>query len=225
MADTKHPGPLADPNGEHAHVHPGGEVHGHGVRAASTAVNNEVTDIPLAGTTRAALISAGAIGVVMLLMWGAWGFFLSQARSADPGRPPMAAQDFGDRLPAAPRLQAVPGSDLAGYRAEQNAKIQALDWVDQGAGTVRIPIGSAMQLIVNRADAFADQQARPPADHSWSEPGAAQLERLSQPAAPPLPHGSPSPAGAPGQEQRPQPGSTAPSEQDKPQAPAAPPHE
>jgi hypothetical protein len=222
MAHTKHPGPVGEPDGEHSHVDPGGNVHGHGVRATSTAVNHEVTDIPLAGTTRAALISVVVIGVVMLLMWGAWGLFLSQAQANDPGKPPMAAQDFGDRLPATPRLQAVPTSDLAGYRAEQNAKIQGLDWVDQSAGTVRIPIRSAMQLIVNRADTFADQQARVPADQSWSEPGAAQLDRVGQPAAPPLPHGSPSPAGAPGHEQKPQPGSTAPSEQDKPQAP---PHE
>ena len=183
MADIKHPGNGGDPNGEPSHVHPGGEVHGHGVRAQSAAVHHEVTDIPLGGTTRAAVITVVVIGGVMLLMWGAWGFFLSQARSADPGKPPMAAEDFGQRLPATPRLQSAPEGDLAGYRAAQTAKLEGLDWVDQSAGTVRIPIRAAMQLIVTRADAFADQQAKVPADHSWSEPGAAQMDRAAAPAA------------------------------------------
>ena len=70
MAHTNQPGP---------HVQPGGEVLGHGVRAASAAVHHEITDIPLGGVTRAAIITLVFIGLVMLLMWGAWGFFLWQA--------------------------------------------------------------------------------------------------------------------------------------------------
>jgi hypothetical protein len=219
MAHTKLPGHGEDPQGEHSHVDPGGEVHGRGVRAQSAAVHHEVTDIPLAGTTRAALVSAVVIGVVMLLMWGAWGFFLGQARSADPGRPAMAAEDYGQRLPATPRLQSLPVSDLTAYRAEQSAKLEGLDWVDQSAGTVRIPIRAAMQLIANRADAFADQQAKVPPDHVWSEPGAALADQVGQPAAPPMPGHQPAPAGAHGTEQTPQPGTTAPSGQDQPQPP------
>ena len=219
MAHTKHPDHGGGPNGEESHVHPGGEVHGHGVRAASAAVHHEVTDIPLGGTTRAALISVFFIGGVMLLMWAAWGVFLSQAKSADPGKPPMTVQDYGQRLPATPRLQSVPETDLAAYRAQQAAKLEGVDWVDQAAGTVRIPIRSAMHLIVSRADAFADQQAKVPADHSWSEPGAAQMDRAAAPAAPPLPEHSPSPVPGRGPAQKPQQGTTAPSEQDKPQAP------
>ena len=95
------------------HVDPGGEVHGHGVAAASAAVHHEVTDIPLGGLTRAAVIATVFVGLVMVLMWGAWGFFLSQAKQGDPGKPAMAADDFGQRLPATPRLQSVPGNDLA----------------------------------------------------------------------------------------------------------------
>ena len=52
MADTNKP--------DVTHVDPGGEVHGHGVRAASAAVHHEVTDIPLGGLTRAALIATSS---------------------------------------------------------------------------------------------------------------------------------------------------------------------
>ena len=106
------------------------------------ALNHEVTDIPLdrddaCGGDRPSSSSA----VVMLLMWGAWGFFLAQARRRDPGKPPMAAEDYGQRLPATPRLQSMPTNDLARLprRAGRQAR-SAMAWVDQSAGTVRIPI-------------------------------------------------------------------------------------
>ena len=168
MADTNKP--------DVTHVDPGGEVHGHGVLAASAAVHHEVTDIPLGGLTRAAVIATVFVGLVMLLMWGAWGFFLSQAKQSDPGKPAMASDDFGKRLPATPRLQSVPGDDLTSYRAGQAAKLGGLAWVDQSAGTVRMPIKAAMRLIVTRADAFADQKAKAPETHSWAFPGAARSD-------------------------------------------------
>ena len=197
---------AADPS--HAHT-PGG-------------LNHEQTDISLTGVTRAALFTFAGIGVVMALMWGAWGFFLNQAKQIDPGKPAMSAEDYGRRVPATPRLQSVPSTDLAAYRAQQAAKLNGLAWVDQSAGTVRMPINAAMQLIVSRADAFADQQAKAPEVHSWAFPGAAHMDAVSEPPAPPLPEHSPSPVPAHGTAERPQPNTTAPSEQDKPQ-PAAPP--
>ena len=175
MAHINHPGAQPGPD-EQSHVHPGGEVHGRGVRDQSVAVHHEVTDIPLGGVARAASFTVVFIGLVMLLMWGAWGFFLNQAKQIDPGKPAMSAEDYGRRVPATPRLQSVPTTDLAAYRAEQAAKLNGLAWVDQSAGTVRMPINAAMQLIVSRADAFADQQAKAPEVHSWAFPGAAHLE-------------------------------------------------
>jgi hypothetical protein len=155
---------------------------------------------------------------VFLAMWGAWGFFESQASKNDPGKPAMAAEDFGQRLPATPRLQSVPGSDLTSYRAEQAVKLNGLSWVDQSAGTVRIPITAAMQLIVHRADAFADQQAKAPEEHSWSFPGAARTDLADAPAAVPAaghaPTAAPAAPAAPG---------AAPAPAHPPAAPAAPP--
>jgi len=195
MAHINHPGAQPGPD-EHSHVQPGGEVHGHGVRDTSVAVNHEVTDIPLAGLTRAALISMVFIGLVMLLMWGAWGFFLNQAKAIDPGKPAMSADDFGKRLPPTPRLQSVPTTDLAGYRAEQAAKLNGLAWVDQSAGTVRMPINAAMRLIASRADTFADQQAKTPEDHSWAFPGAAQMDAAAPAPAAATPNAPAGPAPA-----------------------------
>jgi hypothetical protein len=213
MAHTNPPAASAGHGDPHApHV-----ANGHG------AVNHETSDIPLGGTTRAALFTAGGLGLVAVLMWGAWGFFLSQARQGDPGKPEMAPADYGARVPATPRLQSAPGTDLKDYRAQQAEKLDGLAWVDQSAGTVRLPIYAAMQLIVQRADTFADQQAKPPVEHSWAFPGAAMTGRAAEPSAPSLPEHSPSPVLSPGTAELPQPHTTAPSEQDKPQ-PAPPRH-
>jgi hypothetical protein len=184
MAHISQTGPGADPHTDHG--------------LESVAVHHEVTDIPLAGLTRAAVISIAFIAIVMLLMWGVWGFFLNQMHSVDPGKPAMAADDYGQRLPATPRLQSVPTDDLTAYRKEQAAKLNGLAWVDQSAGTVRMPIGAAMRLIVTRADAFADPHAKAPAEHSWAHPGAQ--------AAPAAATGAPAtaaPAGAHGSEHAP----------------------
>ena len=214
MAHINHPGAQPGPD-EHSHVKPGGEVKGHGVRDVSVAVHHEVTDIPLGGVTRAATFTVVFIGLVMLLMWGAWGFFLGQERQIDPGKPAMAADDYGQRLPATPRLQSLPTDDLAAYRAQQTAKLNGLAWVDQSAGEVRLPINAAMRLIVSRADTFADQQAKAPEDHSWSFPGAARTDLTDAPAAAPAAEHAPAAAPAAHGEAPPAPAHAAP--------PAAPP--
>ena len=189
MAHISQTGPGADPHTDHG--------------LESVAVHHEVTDIPLGGVTRAASFTVVFVGLVMLLMWGAWGFFLNQAKQIDPGKPAMSAEDYGQRLPATPRLQSVPTADLAAYRAEQAAKLNGLAWVDQSAGTVRLPITAAMRLIVSRADAFADQHAKAPEDHSWAFPGAAHMDTPAAAPAVAAPPATPAAAPAHGGEHAP----------------------
>ncbi len=135
----------------------------------------------------------------------------------------MAADDYGQRLPATPRLQSVPNDDLAGYRKEQAAKLNGLAWVDQSAGTVRVPITAAMKLIVSRADAFADQHAKAPEVHSWAYPGrGADGSRRAGAARAAAVRASPSPVPPPAPNSAAD-GPVAPSEQAKPHAAGRPP--
>ena len=43
----------------------------------------------------------------------------------------------------------APG-DMARLRAQEEAVLSTYDWVDRGAGIVRIPIDQAMRLLVER---------------------------------------------------------------------------
>lgn len=172
------------------------DEHGaHGTHGAPK-LNHETQDISLTGTTRAALLSLAVVGVVMLVVYGAWGFFLSQERAADPGIPPMAAPNFGSRVPSTPRLQSTPYPDLLQYRAAQQSRLTSYGWVDQGQGLVRIPIDQAMRLVVERASMYADEtlaepEPGPPAESPQAVPAA------GLPAVPEVPGPGPQPTPPP----------------------------
>lgn len=49
-----------------------------------------------------------------------------------------------------PRLEVKPGASLAELRAAEDADLNSYGWIDRSAGTVRIPIDRAMQLLLER---------------------------------------------------------------------------
>jgi hypothetical protein len=53
-------------------------------------------------------------------------------------------------LPAEPRLQVAEWEDLKVLQNEAKLSLRTYDWVDQKAGTVRIPIERAMDQVVEK---------------------------------------------------------------------------
>ena len=105
-----------------------------------------------------------AIFIVVTLMMR---YFQAHEPAVTAGQvniPTTRAEEFPQ-----PRLEVKPGARLAELRAAENADLNSYGWVDRNAGTVRIPIDRAMQLILDRGlpDAGAGQtplslmQARP----------------------------------------------------------------
>jgi hypothetical protein len=64
-------------------------------------------------------------------------------------------------LPPAPRLQTTPLKDLRDLVEGQKAQLEGYAWVDQGEGTVRIPIERAMALVVERGLPFRGEEPDP----------------------------------------------------------------
>jgi len=62
---------------------------------------------------------------------------------------PLAAQQER-RLPAGPRLQAIPANEIFEFRQRENAELNEYGWVDRNAGTVHIPIDKAKELLLQR---------------------------------------------------------------------------
>ena len=72
-----------------------------------------------------------------------------EARLSPPANPLAAAE--GPRLPPEPRLQAHPIKDLEELRKAETELLTTYGWVDKSAGTVRIPVARAIELLAQRA--------------------------------------------------------------------------
>ena len=85
-----------------------------------------------------------------LLMWGLFVFFVDTRTSAAPALEFPLAKDQERRLPAGPRLQPIPANEIFEFRQRENAELTQYGWIDRNAGTVRIPIEEAKELVLQR---------------------------------------------------------------------------
>ena len=97
--------------------------------------------------------------VCLALLFGLFRFF--EARNGGPK--PRFEQSVGidaSKLPPEPRLEESPILDLQRMRAAEDQVLNSYAWIDKQNGIVRIPIGQAMDLLVQRG-LPARQQAGP----------------------------------------------------------------
>ncbi len=67
-----------------------------------------------------------------------------------PLGPPASPFENVRPLPPQPRLQTEAPEDLKRYRTDQDKILNGYGWVDQNAGTVRIPIDQAMDILLQK---------------------------------------------------------------------------
>jgi hypothetical protein len=115
----------------------------------SPAIHHETSDANVNAVFAfgAAMMMAGA--VVLFLVWLLFGYFSGRKAGSGVREFPLAA-DQQNRLPPEPRLQTSPRQDLIDLRASEEAILNSYGWVDKAGGIVRIPIGEAMKLTVER---------------------------------------------------------------------------
>jgi hypothetical protein len=94
----------------------------------------------------AALALAAAL--VLLVLWGMFGYFRSQ--SAQRGPLPSPRMYTSPPNVPQPELQPDPVADYNVYRLSAKETLDSYGWVDQKAGVTRIPIDKAMDLVVER---------------------------------------------------------------------------
>jgi hypothetical protein len=86
-------------------------------------------------------------GVVLLLMGWLFHYFAERQAKLDVPTSPLALTQEG---PPEPHLEVVLDQELRKVRADEQAMLHSYGWVDQQAGTVRIPIDRAMTLLTER---------------------------------------------------------------------------
>jgi hypothetical protein len=112
-----------------------------------------------------------ALGIVLavscLACWGLFRYFsahdVNQAASDSP---------FADtrQLPLGPELQVNPREDWLGFRQEQEQALETYAWENRSAGTVRVPIEVAMDLLVKKGVPVQGAPQAQPADANGQPP-------------------------------------------------------
>jgi hypothetical protein len=143
------------------------DTHSTQAHADPAAVHHETSDVSIAGVLG---FAAGLFVAAVLIHFMIWLLFLyfsgREAGRATLTFPLAAGQEH--RLPPEPRLQSNPRQDLRDLRAAEDGVLNSYGWVNKNAGIVRIPIGEAMKMIVQRG-----LPARPATKDAGSKEGAA----------------------------------------------------
>jgi len=113
-----------------------------------------------------ALLAIGTVAVCILMWWMYRGLARLERRH-DPAPPPLAEERRPQPLPPEPRLQSSPDQAMAAFRAREDRALEAPAWIDRQAGTVRLPIDLAMDVLVRRG-----RPATSPGAQSQAEPAA-----------------------------------------------------
>lgn len=92
--------------------------------------------------------------VCQLLMWGMFAVLKDREASQDLARSPLAVPQ-GQAPPGPNLLAMLPNAHgepaaLKDFRAKEEQTLHSFGWVDQNAGTVRIPIDRAKELLLQR---------------------------------------------------------------------------
>ena len=80
-----------------------------------------------------------------LICWGMFDYFVGHIEDAPASTSPFAGTR---QLPLGPMLQVHARQDLLQYQEEQRNLLETYSWENRSAGTVKVPIEFAMQLLV-----------------------------------------------------------------------------
>ena len=105
---------------------------------------HELSDAP---PRNAVLFTGGLVAALVASLWVTWWLFRVMAAATAPA----GGMDTKRVRPPEPRLQERPAHDLLEIRAAEAERLSTYGWVDRQAGVAHIPIGRAMDLVVQEA--------------------------------------------------------------------------
>lgn len=114
------------------------------------------------------LVALGIVLVVTgLVCWGLFRFFSAHDVNQAASDSPFAGTR---QLPLGPQLQVNPREDWVKFREEQEKSLETYAWENRTAGTVRVPIEEAMELLVKKGLPVQATPQAQPADSKKSAP-------------------------------------------------------
>lgn len=112
----------------------------------------EPEDVHVGGILVVAVAALVMMALIGITLWGMVRWFAANHRQPQPTAVEQARTE-----PPPPRLQPAPKDDLAAFRAQEEAVLQRLAWVDPTAGVAQIPIDRAMALLAERGWPLPDR--------------------------------------------------------------------
>jgi hypothetical protein len=117
------------------------------VRPDSAAVGHETRGVATRAIIRSGIGLAVATLLIVFAMRGLFRFLQRRERRVDVPVSAMVSASLR-RTPPEPRLERNPLEPRQRLRAQENAVLATYGWVDRQTGVARIPIGRAMELLV-----------------------------------------------------------------------------
>ncbi len=105
----------------------------------------EAQDVSANGVLIFLVSLLGSLFVTFAFVWGVWVLYERLLITTGSSPVPMLSQ-----TPPEPRIQPDPKLDLWNLRAHEDSVLRSYGWADRQAGTVRIPIDRAMDLLARR---------------------------------------------------------------------------
>jgi hypothetical protein len=116
-----------------------------------------------------------ALGIVLavtgLACWGMFRYLSSHAMDQAASDSPIADTR---QLPLGPQLQVNPREDWLKFREEQEQALETYAWENRSAGTARVPIEVAMDLLVKKGVSVQGAPQAQPADAKKQAPEASK---------------------------------------------------
>ena len=110
--------------------------------------NHERKDVDVVSLFTIVLILFISCGIIVSIVAIMMHYFRLKEPARTAGQPNIPATRT-DEFPQ-PRLEIKPGASLGELHAAEDSDLNSYGWIDRNAGTVRIPIDRAMELILQR---------------------------------------------------------------------------
>ncbi len=106
----------------------------------------ETRDANVRGVFRSLVAMGLALTFTLVLCWGLFRYFSATEAELIPASPFAETR----QLPSGPQLQVNPREDWLKFHAAQQQALESYAWEDREAGTVRVPIERAMELLLEK---------------------------------------------------------------------------
>jgi hypothetical protein len=150
-------------------------------------VGHEETDAEIGPLVRSAIFLAVITLITAALTVGFYKYLDAREQREKAPRYPLAA-GMERPLPPTPRLQTYAFDDIKGLRREEAKLLDHYAWIDKNAGTVRVPVSRAIELLAEKG--LPHRAAAPATTPVGAPPDGAKQEGATSvaPPPPPAPH-------------------------------------